>query len=49
MGKVFHEGPNTLEQDVAQSWTPSITNSGSGLYEGMRCCCCCCYCCCGCC
>ena len=33
-GKIFHEGADTEEQDFAHSWTPSITNPSSGLYEG---------------
>ena len=30
-GKIFHEGSNTEEQDYKHSWTPSITNSNTGL------------------
>lgn len=33
MGKIFHEGADTQEQDYAYSWTPSTTNVNTGIYE----------------
>ena len=34
MGKIFHEGERTQDQDYRHSWTPSSTNQQTGLYEG---------------
>ena len=32
-GKIFHEGANTQNQDYMHSWTPSTTNSATGIFE----------------
>eukprot|EP00730_Choanoeca_flexa_P007892 TRINITY_DN12410_c0_g1_i8.p1 TRINITY_DN12410_c0_g1~~TRINITY_DN12410_c0_g1_i8.p1 ORF type:complete len:550 (+),score=141.32 TRINITY_DN12410_c0_g1_i8:202-1851(+) len=33
MGKIFHEGGDTRQQDYKYSWTPSTTNSDTGIWD----------------